>query len=347
MKRYEHGGNIDTREILYDFSANINPLGMPEGVREAVLRSADGIMRYPDPNCSGLTEALSRREGIPAEQIVCGNGAADLIYRIVRSVRPGKALICAPTFSEYEKALRENDCRIEYWYLKEEEQFRVTGGILERLTEETDLCFLCSPNNPVGNTIEPKLYRQLAEKCLRTGTVLAADECFLDFTEKGRTQSAANWMNEKLIVLRAFTKIYAVPGLRLGYVLCGSGKMAEQIRGCGQCWSVSVPALAAGEAALRDGKHIQQTVEAVKRERGFLTGELERLGLHPYPSEANFILFRDRRTDRALDCLLLEKKIAIRNCDNYEGLGRGFYRIAVRPHEENIRLIQALEELVR
>lgn len=354
MKRYEHGGDIYTREVLYDFSANINPLGMPPSVRKAIVESVDSFARYPDPNCTALAAALSEYEQAACEQIICGSGAADLIYRIVYTLRPKRALLFAPTFCEYEKALRENGCSVTYCYLREEEDFAYTDRTAVELKEGIDICFLCSPNNPVGNILEPGLLGKILDKCQENNIFLVIDECFLSFVENGRAKSAVLRMNDRTIVLKAFTKIYAMAGLRLGYAICKNAELADKIRSCGQCWSVSVPAQAAGFAALADREYIKRTVETVQKEREYLMAECRALGLRAYPSKANFILFRlfgqgqgGAEAELSLDRLLLQDKIAIRSCENYEGLGSGFYRIAVRPHEENEALIQAMNRYLK
>lgn len=335
-----HGGDIYTREVELDFSANLNPLGIPEAVRTAAA-GAD-FTHYPDTRCTALVHALSAYEGVPAENIVCGNGAADVIYRIVGALRPKRALLCAPTFSEYEKALAERDCAVSYHKLREEDGFALTEDILPEITA-VDMLFLCSPNNPVGNVIEPRLLERIIGKCRECGTVAVVDECFLDFTENGF--SAKNFLFPNVIVIKAFTKICAMAGLRMGYALFGDEQCALSVRECGQPWSVSTPAQAAGVAAasvLSETDFLARTRSAVSRERVFLAGELSRLGFEVFPSSANFLLFKGAEN---LAEALLERGIAIRSCRDYRGLDERFFRIAVRTHEENQRLTKALSDI--
>ena len=173
----QHGGNIYDHGAIIDFSANINPLGMPEGVRRALLGGLDEIERYPDPYCRGLTESIAAYEEINAESIVCGNGADDLIFRIVHALRPRRALICAPAFGEYGRALSEAGCAVYEHILTEDNGFELTEDILGRLDEDMDICFLCTPNNPTGRLISPGLLRRIAEKCREKGIMLVCDEC--------------------------------------------------------------------------------------------------------------------------------------------------------------------------
>ncbi len=335
-----HGGDVYSREVELDFSANLNPLGIPEAVRTAAA-NAD-FSRYPDPRCGALTRAISRYEGVPEANIVCGNGAADIIYRVVTALRPKRALLCSPTFSEYENALAEQDCAITYHPLPEDSGFALGADILPKITPETDMLFLCNPNNPVGNTIEPPLLERVLARCRETGTAAVIDECFLDFSENGEQSSAKNFLSENVIVIKAFTKICAMAGLRLGYALFGGEDRASAVRDCGQPWSVSSPAQAAGTAAvqvLTETDYLAGTRELVARERGFLTEQLAALGIKVYPSQANFLLLRSPVN---LAEILIRHKTAIRSCADYRGLGEDFFRIAVRTHAENERLVNSL-----
>lgn len=343
MNRSSHGGDIYSRHIEHDFSANINPLGMPHEVLQAASAAVCQCVNYPDPRCRELTAAISAHENYPAERIVCGNGAADVIYRIVSALKPHSALICAPGFSEYEKALTERGCAVRKHILKRENGFALTSGILSDITPETDIMFLCNPNNPTGVTVPPELLKSIAGKCRETGTFLVVDECFLDFVEGGAELSAKTLLDENSAVLKAFTKIYAMPGLRLGYALFGSERAAAKVSGCGQAWSVSVPAQAAGIAALRLEGFAGRTAELISGERQFLVSGLRSLGLEVVPSEANFILFR---CVFPLDERLAEHGFAIRNCENYDGLGKGWFRTAVRLREENTLLLAAIGEVI-
>ncbi len=338
MIKNEHGGDVFEREIVYDFSANLNPLGMPESVKNALQKSISEWEKYPDPFCRSLVKKLSERENFPPENIVCGNGAADVIFRIVQTVKPKKAVVCAPSFSEYSKALIQNECEILHYFLSEKNSFVLDEKILEMLDESAQMLILCTPNNPTGRTIDGELLRRICEKCEANDIVFLCDECFIDFTENAA--HAEQFINPNVVVLKAFTKIYAMAGLRLGYALFGDAKLAEKVRRNGQFWSVSAPAQTAGEAALDEKYYLEKTLELVKKEREFLTEKLQNFGFKVYPSEANFILFY---TKLPLDEMLSSEKILIRNCANFAGLEQGYFRIAVRSHEENSALVSAIE----
>lgn len=338
MIKNEHGGDVFEREIVYDFSANLNPLGMPERVKNALQKSISEWEKYPDPFCRSLVKKLSERENFAPENIVCGNGAADLIFRIVQAVKPTKAVVCAPSFSEYSKALTQNGCEISVYYLSEKNGFALDEKILEMLDESVQMLILCTPNNPTGRTIDGELLRRICERCKANDIVFLCDECFIDFTVKAA--HAEQFINPNVVVLKAFTKIYAMAGLRLGYALFGDEKLAESVRKSGQFWSVSAPAQTAGETALDEKNYLEKTLELIKNERDFLTEKLRNFGFKVYPSEANFILFY---TKLPLDEMLLKEKILIRNCTNFDGLEQGYFRTAVRSHEENSALVSAIE----
>lgn len=344
MKKYQHGGNTDTN-IKYDFSSNINPLGMPENVKKILAENIEKFSFYPDPDCKDLIKAISEYENISAKNIVCGNGAADLIYRIVNAVNPCKALLLAPSFSEYEKALLDGRCSIEYCYLKKENGYAIKDFDTD-LLKDKDICFVCNPNNPVGNITDVNVLLKIINSCIKYNVILVIDECFMDFVINGFELSSKEFLSCKnVIILKAFTKIYAMAGLRLGFILCENEKLNEKIRNYGQPWSVSVPAQLAGTAALKNKGFIKETAEFVSGERKFLTDNLNSMNLEVFPSAANFIMFKSEIIN--LDRLLKNENIAIRNCENYEGLEKGFYRIAVRTRKENQYLISAMERRLK
>ena len=344
-----HGGDVYSarqkmKQEPLDFSANINPMGMPPGAVRAAADALQQCTQYPDPLCRELRAALAAYEGIPAEQIVCGNGAADLIFRIVAATHPQRALLLEPTFAEYEQALRSMDCSIAYFPLQESEGFVLPEAFLQQLTPEINLLFLCNPNNPTGRTVSPALLQEIWKRCEEAGILLVVDECFNEFLEhpeqntlKGVLKTGAN-----SVILKAFTKSLAMPGLRLGYGLCGNGDLAERIFSCGQPWGVSIPAQAAGVAALQEQGYLERMRRLIQTERRWLSENLARLGLCVFPSEANYILFRTE-TEIPLRERMEQRGVLIRACGNYRGLDNRYYRIAVRGHGENERLIAALK----
>lgn len=343
---YGHGGDIYTYQDMLDFSVNVNPLGAPEGAVRAAEKGAGEMAAYPDSRCRKLRAKLSRMQGIPGEHYLFGNGAADLIYRLVLAEKPKRALIPVPAFSEYEQALRTVRCDIIYYETKLENCFCIDDNFLKELERPFDMVFLCSPTNPSGKTIARELLAQTAELCERRGIRLVLDECFAGFLEDG---DAASMLGEtghfrQLFLLRAFTKIYAMPGMRLGYGVSSDRELLERMEFAGQPWSVSIPAQEAGIAALDESAYVQEARRLVRVERSYLEGELEELGIKFVSSNVNFILLY---SEINLFDALLDYGILIRDCGNYRGLKSGWYRIAVRRHEENRKLTDALREIFR
>lgn len=351
---YLHGGDIrgaaeksgrNEAEFL-DFSANINPLGMPPGIREAIIESLDRSLNYPDPFCRRLRAALSEKLGQPEDYILCGNGGADLIYRLVYATRPKRALVTAPAFAEYEEALNQAGTGIDFFPLGK--TLEITEAYVDSLSAEHDMVFLCNPNNPTGILTPRSVVKKLLDKAKALDVRVCLDECFLDFIKNEEGYSAAGWLAEypNLIILKSFTKMYAIPGLRLGYVLSADADLLNRMRLAGQPWSVSEPAQAAGIAALRAEGFREQTIDLVDRERAFLKKKLEELGLCVCDGYANYLCFQAAGDEKLADRMQAEG-ILIRRCANYHGLGADFYRTAVRGHAENAKLLEALEKVLQ
>lgn len=342
MDRYAHGGDIYSRDIRLDFSSNINPLGMPSAALKAIMSDTDMLEVYPDISCTELVKCISVFENVDRKSIFCSNGAADIIYRIAHAFRPRKALLAAPSFSEYAHALEAVECDIEYEKLNEENDFRLTESVLDKISS-ADIFFLGNPNNPDGRTVKPELMKRICEKCSADNTLLIVDECFMDFVNGNEYKTAKKYLESGVIILKAFTKFYAMAGLRLGYAICSDQGKLQRIKQSGPCWSVSAAAQIAGRAVFSDPDYYEDTRKYIWSEKMYLANSLEKLGFKVFPSEANFILFK---SGYELESKLAEMKIAIRSCENYIGLNSSFFRTAVKKHEQNEVLVRALERIV-
>ena len=271
---------------------------------------------------------------------MCGNGAAELIYAFAYALpRDKKALIISPAFCEYETALMAAGIGAEHYELSETDGFRVTDALLNVDFTKYGAVFLCSPNNPTGFTVDADIVRALAN----TGVRLFLDLCFLDLTDDPGKYDIPALLRDfpNVIVLRAFTKSFAMAGVRLGYLLCADEAFMKRLSNQTQCWNVSSLAQAAGVAALDCGDWLRSSVKDIHRERERLTEGLRSLGVRVYPGEANFLLLY---TEADLYGELLKRGVLIRDCSNYVGLRKGFYRIAVRTPEENAALLAAVKE---
>ena len=334
-----HGGDVYGGDVKLDFSANTNPFGAPPGVAAAIEGVLSELHRYPDPYCRGLVSAISGHEGVPKGSVLCGAGAAELIYSYCEAVRPRKAMELAPTFSEYSAALLRTGCEVVRHTLREEDGFLVTETVMDSLERERpEVLFLCDPNNPTGRLIPNGLKEEMLLFCKENGISVFADECFMDLS-RGKSLVPELGRYPRLTVLKAFTKSFGMAGIRLGYVVSADAELLSSMSRAVQPWNVSTPAQAAGIAALGETGFVEKTRLLMERERPRLIHGLEELGLMVFGSDTNFILFRG---GASLGQALKERGIALRDCSNYPGLCKGFYRTAVRLPEENDMLIEAI-----
>ena len=398
--QYQHGGDIYSNKVSMDYSANINPLGLPQGVKEELARcmKEQVCCVYPDSRCTDLVNALADYHKVSCDWIICGNGAADLIFGLTFALKPEKALLLAPSFLEYEQALKAAGCDISLFYLKEENGYCLDVDELCQIIEKNsfdpasadpakisclekdrpvpaalkgwDILFLCNPNNPTGIAVKKEQVLKLAETCERTNTFLVVDECFGEFLDEPEAYSVIPFL-EKLphvFVLKAFTKIYAMAGMRLGYALCSSGEVLTRISQVRQPWSVSGLAQKAGIAALKETEYVLKTRKLIHEQRNKMEAALEKLGYIVYPSQANYIFFKERILQEAavksteqekktgqeqknagkeiagLYNRMLKQGVLIRSCSNYPGLDASCYRICVKTEEENREFLHKLSQ---
>lgn len=334
-----HGGDI-YGGIALDFSANVSPLGTPRSVTDAIERALPELYRYPDPYCRTLVQTISEYEGVPKNFVLCGNGASELIYAYCGAVRPKRAMELAPTFSEYSLALRRTGCEVVRFALKQEENFDLRKDFLPILArEKIDALFLCNPNNPTGRLIADDLLEEILRICREKNIALFVDECFLSLSDGGVDLTPSLSDFPQLFILKAFTKSFGMAGLRLGYGLSADEALLRKMSAAVPPWNVSTLAQAAGVAALGDAEFLERNRAVIRAERPRLEERLRELGFWVCPSQANYILFRG---EAGLADRLRERGAAIRDCANFEGLGPGWYRAAVRLREENDALLDAM-----
>jgi threonine-phosphate decarboxylase len=366
-KIYTHGGDIYRENVInkikYDFSINVNPLGMPASVVEAAKRGVELSDRYPDHMGEKLCGRLSEKLGCRPESILMGNGAAELIYALCAAQMPVRAYIPAPGFSEYEAAVKAFSGEIVYIgtdnaFADKSYPVQIISALKAHNPDEgSAILFICNPNNPTGYCFDRKTLLEMAEVCDERNIRLVVDECFIEFTDRENECSLVHELEnfKQLVVLRAFTKIYAMPGLRLGYMLTADMAFKDRVNSFLQPWNTSIPAQMAGCAALDEEGYLEETVICVKREREYLEKELSGFRkIHMYPSEANFIMFSIEEDavcgEGSLYDSLLGCGILIRRCDDYRGLAyaehTSYYRIAVKNHDENTELIRAVKEVL-
>jgi len=345
----EHGGNRKklaasiglSVDALLDFSASINPLGPPEWLRAVVCAHLDDTSHYPDPECRLLLEAASDRYGVSPSQILAGNGSTELIYAIPRALQRQRAVIPVPSYTDYALAASVAGYVVEQVLLREQDEFVLDLRALEERLCKNDLVVIGRPNNPTGLSCNADDMRRLAFR--HPDALFVVDEAFADFVAS--FDSLVSKRPPNVVVLLSLTKFFSIPGLRLGLAV-GEESVMERIRKVMPPWSVNTMAQAAGEAALKAVLFAQQSVAYVAKQRESLRDELMSLpGLFIYPGEVNFLLVRMDRphaSARALAEKLLQRRIAIRVCDNFAGLDDRYFRVAVRTEEENAVLCGAL-----
>lgn len=350
-----HGGNTReaaalmglTADQLLDFSANINPLGMPDSLKQAIVAQLSCAERYPDVDYQQLHQALAAHHGVPAAWCLAGNGETESIFTLVHGLKPKRAMVVAPGFAEYRRALETIDCEIATFALREADGWQLTSRLLDALTPELDCLFLCTPNNPTGLLPERALLLAVAERCKALNIKLILDEAFLDFIpgEQGFIPLLAQ--NPHIWVLRSLTKFYAIPGLRLGYLLNGDARAVARLRRHQMPWSINAFAALAGGIVLNDHEYQQRTWRWLDEEGTRFYRALENMpGLKVYPGRANYLFLRCERAEVELQYALLQRRILIRSCANYPGLDERYFRVAIRGAAENQQLLDALHQVL-
>ena len=342
-----HGGNIyevkrKFKKEIVDFSANINPLGLPLALKKALCEGFDKIRHYPDPRARDITKRIAKYWGISDENILLGNGSAELIHLIASAYRPKSALIPAPTFSEYERAVKSVSSKARFLKLEEKKDFS-----LPEFSQKADIFFICNPNNPTGNLILKDWKK--AEKA--ANKLLVVDEAFMDFLpdQKDYTLIWKAVRKRKIAVLRTFTKFFSLPGLRIGYIVAHK-EVINKLRQYQVPWSINSLAQIAAEKILNSKEYINKTYKIIKKERDFLSGELAKIrGLRVYPSVVNFLLMKIEKagiTSKSLKEALIRKGVLIRDCSNFRNLSNRYIRVAVRTRRENLKFLTALENAI-
>lgn len=361
MDRFVHGGNVyeDSPSGMkwLDFSANINPLGLSDSVKKAIFDSIEEIVHYPDPAGKELKGAISAHYDVDVSEIVLGNGAAELFYVLMHTLRPRKVLLPVPSFSEYERAAISSGASVDYFHMLPEDGFQLNQEEMIRKTANYDAVFIGNPNNPTGCLVERDFMIRLAESA--PDTTIIIDESFLDFLKSDDGYSVRRQVSRypNLVVLTSLTKFYAIPGLRLGFGLMNR-ELVKKIDLQKDPWNVNLLAQKAGIAALADRQYQIKTRDFVDAEKDYLSSSLKQLdlGIRLFTPTVNFILMdiqkcrfkhcKSERTTAAEAAAAYRKKgVLVRNCDNYPLLGDTYLRIAVRTREENNRFVEITKEI--
>ena len=356
MEKFEHGGNIyaegPTDGRWLDFSANINPLGLPSEVREVIVQNIEGVVHYPDPAARELKAALADHYGLPQEQLILGNGAAELFYLLLHMVRPKRVGLPVPSFSDYQRAAEAVGAEVVFLPLRAAEAFQVDVDRLKRELGHVDCIFLGNPNNPTGKLLTREQLADYLPFLEERGIWTVVDESFLDFLPAEDDYSVRDLvrMYRHLLVVRSLTKFYAMPGLRIGFA-SGHEALVRRLERGKDVWNVNSLAQAAGVAALGLKEYHSRSRKFVQQEKDWLYARLSEIGgLNPLQPTVNFILTDVARTGLTSDELTVRMRsqgVLVRNCANYAGLeGQQYIRLAVRTREENEQMLKALEAII-
>jgi len=367
-----HGGNIyrasqETgipEEKIIDFSASINPLGVPGSVMTRIKDSLADLCNYPDPYVTKLRSYLSQYHDVDPSSIVCGNGSTELIYVVVRTFRPERVLLAAPTFGEYERACSNHESRVMYYPLEQGDNFDLCASnfisamagnkplgikafrqgtnllpVTHPVSSPCDMAFLCNPNNPTGRLIPKAEMIEIAKAARDLKCHLIVDEAFIDFSPDDSMVNEVR-INPYLIVLRSLTKFYALPGLRIGYGIIPLS-LIDAITRLKEPWTVNTLAQIAGITALKDNAYKDETFKVIRTEKMILEEGFRVNGIDFCPSCANYYLLK-LNCAKAVVARLRGVGILIRDCSNFEGLDDSFIRVAVKSHGDNMRLLKEL-----
>ncbi|MFH1996211.1 MAG: threonine-phosphate decarboxylase CobD [Candidatus Omnitrophota bacterium] len=353
-----HGGDIRAHTgsgaaRVVDFSANINPLGYPACVEAVLAKSAGKIIHYPEHDAGSLTEALARHHAVSARNIVAGNGSIELIYLIPKALGLKKVLIITPTFSEYETASRIHGARTVFLRLGPKNDFKPDIDRVIRALDDVDGIFLCNPNNPTGTAFSRDELTRIWSACGERDVTMVVDEAFIDFRPDGARKSLVRnaVKSPGLVVLRSLTKIYALAGLRAGYIVAHKDT-AGHISRYQYPWSVNSLASEVGKAVLRDRAYMKKTHQTVAREAAYMYRHLGAIeDIMVYRTDANFFLCRLKKTAVVSSASVLKKRllargIIVRDCSNFRGLDRSYFRVAVKRREDNSKLLSALRHVL-
>lgn len=364
-----HGGNIykifreKNIDKILDYSSNINPYGLPENLKKEIFEKLFVLERYPDPDYIELREKIAEKNNLNIENIIVGNGATEIIFLFMKILSPKKVLIVSPTFGEYERAIKastlaNDNLEINYFELKEAENFVLNIKNLEtELENNYDLLILCNPNNPTGQFLKLKKLEEILKICEQKNTKLFVDEAFVEFVEDWENESIINSKENKenLFVIRAFTKFFAIPGLRLGYGICFNKNLLKKMLEKKEPWSVNNIADLAGQTVLDDENYIQKTKEWIKDQKKYMYENLNKIkGLRVYKTEVNFILLKieDNLLEKGLDVKnlrkkMLEKGILIRDASNFIYLDKHYFRLAIKDKLNNKKVIETLTSILK
>lgn len=351
-----HGGQLEDfseqygidPEKIIDFSVNLNPMGAPEPIIELLKDRIRIIERYPDIESRCIRGKIADYLSVKYENIIVGNGSNELIYLLFHVYDKSRVLIVHPTYSEYERGAKIGGASVDEFILNWQDGFSLDIEKLIQTAQNYDFVFICNPNNPTGFLVSREIIIELLSSTHQTSFII--DEAFIDFVHDRKEYEVVREIMQfhNLVVLRSMTKFFAIPGLRLGYLVANE-EIIKRLNQIKEPWSVNVLAQLVGEYLLDQSDYVKRSLKLIEEERAFLISQLSQLGwLYIYPSEVNFLLVRintEKLDSIKLNEILMNNGFAIRDCSNFVGLDNKFFRIAVKNHSDNQKLIELLREI--
>ncbi len=354
---------IQERKIL-DFSTSVNPLGVSKKIKAEIRKHLKYLHNYPDPEAKRLRNRLAEYHNVKPEMILCGNGSTELIYLIVRTLRPQRVLITMPTYSEYERAIivsqdssinrhvsEDKKEIIRYLLLNKEKYFEINPDefideirFLEASPESIKMAFLCNPNYPTGRVLKKDDVLKIAEAAQKNRCYLVVDEAFIDFCPNESVVQEVK-SNPYLIVLKTMANFYAIAGLRIGYGVFPL-HLVQTLKELKEPWTVNSLAQRAAVIAIKDKVFKKETTELIQQEKRFLEKNFKKLGLEYFKSDANFYLLKIDNA-REICNYLMKKGILVKEYSNFKGLDSTYLKISVRSHRENTILIKELKSFLK
>lgn len=348
-----HGGNIyrlkrEGKGELLDYSSNINPLGVPESFKRAIIENFDILEKYPDPDYVELRENIGRYNKVDVKNIIAGNGATEILFLYMKAMKPKKTLIISPSFAEYKRALDSVGSEIIHYPLLEENNYNLDIESFLKEVPKCDLVVICNPNNPTGSFISLENIKKINDVLSEKGIKLFIDEAFIEFIRGWEDMTSVLLEDKNIFVMRALTKFFAVPGVRLGYGITYDEEIMKKMEKYKEPWSVNSFADIAGKIMLWDKEYIEATENWIEEEKKWFYEESCKIeNIKTFKTNVNFILVKLlKKNSSVVRDEMIEKGVVVRDASNFMFLNEQYIRLAIKNRENNIKVLQALKEVV-
>jgi threonine-phosphate decarboxylase len=354
MNNLGHGANVDEMcknynkdpKDIIDFSSNINPY-LINNLEKYLIEGLRECIKYPDINYTNLRKNIAKYLNIKSSFIIPGNGATEIIYLLMKSINKRLAIL-NPTFSEYERGAKLNDLDVVNLYLDKEKDFEIDIDNIKENIDRFDSLFICNPSNPIGKVYD---LSKLLEILTKHNKLLIIDETFMEFVEEEKRYSLVRYIesNSNIFIIKAVTKFFGIPGLRLGYGVCSNNDLLEKMYKIKEPWTINTFADTLSNYIFKEEKYINESKDYFVREREFMIKNLNEIkGIKAYKTDTNFILIKlnSMNSKELKEKLFIEGNILIRDASNFRNLDENYIRAAIKSHEENMKLINQLNKIL-